>query len=85
MPELKMDEALLSILGRPCFACVHLAELLRKNGFEIERRAEAEQAHVLLWMLNLYLLHGPNTWQSAAGLQIKHMAQKAKEEDVKHG
>jgi hypothetical protein len=48
------------ILGRPCFACCGLARRLREKGHQIEQKAEAEQAAVLHWMLNLYLKHGAN-------------------------
>jgi hypothetical protein len=48
------------ILGIPNFKCAYTAEKLRSRGHNIPRKAEAEQAAVICWMLNLYLKHGPN-------------------------
>lgn len=46
------------ILGQPNFNCVTTAQLLRSLGHEIERKAEAEQAAVIHWMLGVYMQHG---------------------------
>lgn len=49
----------LHILGRPNFACASVAEAMRKKlGREIPRKAEAEQAHVIHWLLTLERDHG---------------------------
>lgn len=53
-----LDDELRQILGRPNFACARIAELLRMAGQQIDFKAEAEQAAVLHWLLNLYLDHG---------------------------
>lgn len=53
-----MDDDLLAILGRSNFACAPIARLLRKAGRSIPEKAEAEQAHVIHWVLGLYLKHG---------------------------
>jgi hypothetical protein len=53
------------ILGRPCFVCAGIAQNLRAKGYEIERKAEDEQAVVIDWMLSLYAKHGPD-WRSEA-------------------
>lgn len=46
------------ILGRPNFWCGPIAHQLVKLGHKIERKAEAEQAYVLHWLLGLHELHG---------------------------
>lgn len=60
-----LNDDLRSILGRPCFHCIKEAEWLRRRGFQIERRAEDEQAAVIHWALGFYLKHGVN-WVDAA-------------------
>lgn len=72
---LKPSEELLWILGQPNFACAGTANGLRAAGQEIPRKAEAEQAAVILWMLNLYLKHGEK-WR-AAGIEFLENAAKA--------
>jgi hypothetical protein len=58
------------ILGRPCFVCAGIAQNLRAKGYEIERKAEDEQAVVIDWMLNLYAKHGTD-WRSEAEAFLK--------------
>lgn len=60
------DDEVRWILGRPNFACVPLAMLLRKLGHDIKLKAEDEQAAVLHFMLNLYFKHG-NSWREELG------------------
>lgn len=60
------------ILGRPSFECVGMAEALRKDGRQIEPRAEDEQAVVLHWMLSLYEMHG-DKWRDIASDEMKRM------------
>lgn len=64
-----MDEALLCILGRPNFMCYGVAQSLRKLGHSIPNKTEHEQAHVIHWMLNSYLLHGEG-WLGACNTEI---------------
>ena len=71
---LKPSEELLWILGQPNFACAGTANGLRAVGQEIPRKAEAEQAAVILWMLNLYLIHG-DKWRNA-GIDFLEKAAK---------
>lgn len=59
------DDEITWILGRPNFWCGSLADNLRRQGHDIPRKAEAEQAHVILWMLNLYFEHKEN-WREIA-------------------
>ncbi|HGG9147507.1 TPA: ead/Ea22-like family protein [Enterobacter cloacae] len=60
-----LNAELIAILGRPNFTCAHLAELLRKGGQDIGRKAECEQAAVIYWFLDLYLKYG-DKWESIA-------------------
>ncbi|WP_313112593.1 ead/Ea22-like family protein [Pseudescherichia sp.] len=68
LPPLSDD--LIAILGRPNFTCAHLAELMRKGGDDIRRKAEHEQAAVIYWFLSLYLEHG-NKWEAVAKADIQ--------------
>lgn len=61
------DPEVLWILGQPCFAVRHVAETLRLMGQNIPTKSEAEQAHALLWELNLWLKHG-DQWRAKAQL-----------------
>lgn len=54
----RLDDHLLQILGRPNFTCAGIAQRLREFGTSIPNKAEMEQAHVLDWLLRLYLKHG---------------------------
>ena len=67
----EMNDDLRAILGRPCFACGQLAELMRKNGMEIRTRAEDEQAAVIFWLLKIYL-EFKEGWQPEAARQLNH-------------
>lgn len=68
-----LNDDLVSILGRPNFTCAHLAELLRKGGQDISRKAEHEQAAVIYWFLDLYLKYG-DKWESIAKDDIQARA-----------
>jgi hypothetical protein len=57
-----LDDDLREILGRPNFACGEIASLLRVMGHEIAKKAEAEQAAVIHWMLAKYAAHGGDWW-----------------------
>ncbi|WP_432467062.1 ead/Ea22-like family protein [Enterobacter roggenkampii] len=65
-----LNDDLIAILGRPNFTCAHLAELLRKGGQDIRRKAEHEQAAVIYWFLDLYLKYGEK-WESIAKDDIR--------------
>lgn len=54
----EINGELLAILGRPCFMCGGIADVMRKTGKDIPRKAEMEQAHVLFYLLKLYAEHG---------------------------
>lgn len=68
-----LNDDLNSILGRPNFTCCHLAELLRKTGEDIPRKAEREQAAVIYWFLGIYLEHG-DKWEDVAKADIQARA-----------
>jgi hypothetical protein len=67
-----LDEHTKWILGQPSFACIAIARILKLNGQDIPPKAEAEQAAVIHWMLNLYLEHGEN-WRQAGEAEIKRI------------
>lgn len=70
-PE-KINDDLLAILGRPNFACMSIANALRKSGEEIPGKAEAEQAHTIHFLLRLYLTHGSN-WADIGAQKLNEM------------
>ena len=65
------------ILSRPNFWCARYANFLRLDGVLIPHRAEAEQAAVIHWMLNLYLKHG-DSWRDVAECEAVRMQQIGK-------
>lgn len=70
LPELNAD--LIDILGRPNFTCIRIAQLLRLSGVEIDKKAEAEQATVIHYLLGFYLKHG-SQWAEKAGEDIERL------------
>lgn len=68
-----LTPAAAEILGRICFQCIHVAQLLRAIGHEIETRAEAEQAAVIHYLLSFYATHGDG-WAAAAEADLKAKA-----------
>lgn len=75
--QLEMNPDLLEILGRPCFRCIQIAQILRASGTEIQTRAENEQAAVLLFLLNHYLADNLN-WYTNASEELKAKFEKSK-------
>ena len=73
-----MDDDLAEILGRVCFQCISIAQLLRVNGHTIANKAEAEQAAVIYWLLSLYAKHGAE-WRKAAGEEMDRLIGLASE------
>jgi hypothetical protein len=71
LPPINQD--IIAILGTPNFACRGLANALRADGREIPRKAEAEQAHVLYWLLGIYLEHGAR-WHGKVGEELQRIA-----------
>lgn len=74
----KMDDELRWILGRPCFAVIHLSQLMREDGAQIATKAEAEQAQVIDWMVRHYLRHGHEKWRAAADAEVSAMMERVK-------
>ena len=68
--DVKNDDVL-TILGQPCFVCGGVARILRIGGETIPHKAEAEQAHVVAWLLKIRHIHGAQ-WKAAsiAALQV---------------
>lgn len=70
--SLDLNDALREILGRPCFTCIKISELLRRTGVPIKRKAEDEQATVIHFALLHYIIAGDNWVESAtADLQAR--------------
>lgn len=76
-PKIKFPEinaALRDILGRPCFTVADVAALLRHSKkYEVERKAEDEQAVALHWMLTLYFEHG-DAWAQEGERILREIA-----------
>ncbi|MFW7204172.1 hypothetical protein ACMGF7_24490 [Serratia sp. BNK-17] len=70
LPPLTAELA--GILGRPNFQCCHLAAAMRAGGHEIPRKAEAEQAAVIYFMLGHYLAHGEK-WSEKAEEELQQL------------
>ena len=68
LPDLNAD--LIEILGRPNFTCIRIAQLLRLGGVEIAKKAEAEQATVIHYLLGFYFQHG-SQWGEKANEDIE--------------
>lgn len=73
---LPLDDETRWILGRPNFACAGIAAKLRTQGHEIARKAEAEQAFVIWWMLCVYENHGTK-WRDVAEEMLNPPASQA--------
>ena len=66
----EFDAEARDILGRPCFTCGRIAEVLRRMGRTIPPKAEDEQAEVLRWMLGLYAEHGAQ-WREKGDEELR--------------
>jgi len=75
LPEINED--LVDILGRPNFTCSGIAGLFRRNGADIKRKSENEQAFVIHWLIGVYLTHG-SEWRATAEAELKSIADKIK-------
>lgn len=69
--------AAVDICGRICFQLSDIAHLMRHDGVEIERQAEAEQSHVMRWMLKLAVIYG-ESWVIPAEKALKEMSARLK-------
>lgn len=68
----QQDADLLDILGRPNFLCGEMASLLRHNGHDIPTKSEVEQAHVIGYLLQIWL-KDPVGWRETAAQEFKKM------------
>ena len=65
----EMPPELQHVLGMMVFRTAPIAHLFRDAGADIPRKAEAEQAYVLHWLIRLTLDHGRD-WQERARADI---------------
>jgi len=73
------DDEMIAILGRPNFACVDIARILRASGWKIAEKSEAEQAACLYFMLTLRLKHGEG-WREKGDEELSAMLKTAQSE-----
>ncbi len=71
-----LDDDLIEILGMPNFSCGPCADVLRASGSNIPRRAEAEQAHMIFYLLGRYAKYG-SAWRANAETELQDMVAKA--------
>lgn len=76
-----MTPDLAEILGKPNFWCGPIAEAMRISGDNIPRKAEAEQAHVILWLLRLHAEHGSD-WRKFASVALDQIIIRAKQKET---
>lgn len=67
-----MSPDLEKILGTMCFECIVFVQCFRMAGQQIARKAEAEQAATLHWMLSHYFRSGEG-WRTAAQADMERM------------
>lgn len=79
---LPLNDDVREILGRMCFQCIAIAQVLRASGFTIATKAEDEQAVVIHWLLTKYLEHG-SAWRQEAEKALRAMNDAALEADDK--
>jgi hypothetical protein len=73
------DPEVIAICSMLCFKCARIAERLRQGGYQIETRAEDEQAKVILWLLGKYAEYGSD-WREKAPADLRAMGQSRKNE-----
>lgn len=71
-PEIITPE-LEHVLGLMNFQTGPVAHILQAAGHDIPKKCEAEQAHVLHWLIKLALDH-PEDWADRADAEIKALA-----------
>ena len=67
------DAELTNILGRPCFQCINIANVLRLGGWKIANRAEEEQAATILFLLRHWAADKTN-WRDNADTELQAIA-----------
>lgn len=74
----ELTAELREVLGMPNFQRAPFAHAFRDAGrAEIERRAEAEQAFVLHWLIGIVLEHGAD-WRKVAGAELEPVIEEAR-------
>jgi hypothetical protein len=74
------------ILGQPCFAVADIAMILRWNGREVARRAEAEQAAALHFLLTCWHRFGANAWREEGERLLNEIRRRhRREHDMAEG
>lgn len=68
--------AIKSVLGLMCFQIGHYAHIYQAAGFDVEKKAEAEQAFILHRWLLYALEHGEN-WKDIAYDELSKLKEKA--------
>ena len=76
LPELTPDLAL--ILGKICFQCIHIVQILRVGGQQINTRAEDEQAAAIYFMLKHYI-KDPVNWSKNCNAELQAIIDAHKE------
>lgn len=66
------DPEVRSILSWTCIDCGDYGRALRKAGYEIPPKIEAEQSVVLLWFLSLYRDHGDD-WRKKGAEKLREL------------
>jgi len=66
----EMTAAIAEVIGTPCFACIQVVGALRELGHEIARKAEAEQAAYIWFLLPFAIRHG-REWRFYAAEELK--------------
>ncbi|HEX7892559.1 MAG TPA: hypothetical protein VF447_00115 [Terriglobales bacterium] len=67
------------ILGLMCFQCIPYAQTFRAAGVDVPKKAEAEQAYTLDWLLRRYL-KDPENWRKTAVAEMRALSRKAGEQ-----
>ena len=70
------------ILGQMCFQCGSYARILRGSGRSIAKKAEAEQAAVIYWMLTMYQKHGKDEWRKKGATEMRKMAEALQQKEA---
>lgn len=68
----ELTPALREVLSLMLWHTGPIAHAMRASGEDIPRKAEAEQAHVLHWLIGLVLEHGDD-WREHAAAHIEQL------------
>lgn len=71
----EMTPALKDVLTLMIFITGPIADVLRRGGHEIKRKAEDEQAFVLHWLIKIALKHGDG-WHKVANAELDAIREK---------